>query len=176
MRGLALASAVRRAVTLSLSSMRSASLGMALWLTLLALPVMSPVAHAQAGEPPRPPPATASEARERVREATRGMASWYGMAFSGKRTASGEPFDPAGMTAAHRTLPFGTVVEVRSLVNGRTVRVRINDRGPHSHNRVIDLSEAAARELGLRGRGTKLVEVKVVEPAPPLRDEPPRER
>ncbi len=140
---------------------------------LLALPL---VARAQSAEPRRPPATTASEARERVREATRGVASWYGMAFSGKPTASGEPFDPQALTAAHRTLPFGTVVEVRSLVNGRTVRVRINDRGPHSHNRVIDLSEAAARELGLRGRGTKLVEMRVVERATPSRDGLPRER
>lgn len=129
---------------------------------LLALPLAG---LAQGGEARRPPPANAEEARERVRDASRGMASWYGMAFQGKRTASGEPFDLNAMTAAHRTLPFGTVVEVRSLVNGRAVRVRINDRGPHTHNRVIDLSEAAARELGLHGRGTKLVEVKVVEEA-----------
>ncbi len=169
MRARAAACAVRRAVTLSLLTRRLAWLGVAVCLTLLALPVTSLVAHAQTGETPRPPPATAGEARERVREASRGMASWYGMAFSGKRTASGEPFDPAGMTAAHRTLPFGTVVEVRSLVNGRTVRVRINDRGPLLPNRVIDLSEAAARELGLRGRGTKLVELRVVESAPPAR-------
>ncbi len=129
---------------------------------LLSMPMAG---LAQGGEARQGPPANAEEARERVRTASRGMASWYGMAFQGKRTASGEPFDLNAMTAAHRTLPFGTVVEVRSLVNGRTVRVRINDRGPHTHNRVIDLSEAAARELGLHGRGTKLVEVKVVEEA-----------
>ena len=134
---------------------------------LLALPLL---AAAQASAPARrPPPADPAEARERVREASRGMASWYGLAFQGKPTASGEPYDPEALTAAHRTLPFGTVVEVRSLVNGRTVRVRINDRGPHSQGRVIDLSEAAARELGLHGRGTKLVEMKVVgrKDAPP---------
>ena len=145
-------------------------------LACAVLLALSLAARAQSAEPRRPPATTASAARERVREATRGVASWYGMAFSGKPTASGEPFDPQALTAAHRTLPFGTVVEVRSLVNGRTVRVRINDRGPHSHNRVIDLSEAAARELGLRGRGTKLVEMRVVERATPSRDGLPRER
>ena len=129
----------------------------------MALPLAAQAALAQPAEPASQPlPTTAEESRERVREATRGMASWYGLAFQGKPTASGEPFDPGAMTAAHPTLPFGTVMEVRSLVNGRTVRVRINDRGPHTRGRMIDLSEAAARELGLRGRGTKLVEVRVV--------------
>ncbi len=133
---------------------------------LLLLPL---AVAAQDSAPVRQPlPANGTESRERVREATRGMASWYGLAFQGKPTASGEPFDPGAMTAAHPTLPFGTMVDVRSLVNGRTVRVRINDRGPHARNRVIDLSEAAARELGLHGRGTKLVEVRVVgKPAGP---------
>lgn len=86
-----------------------------------------------------------------------GLASWYGPGFHRRRTASGEVFDMHGFTAAHRTLPFGTQLCVRSLVNGRAVAVRINDRGPHLRDRVIDLSQAAARELGLMGLGIKPV-------------------
>lgn len=107
-------------------------------------------------------PVDMREAAARVREVTRGIASWYGARFQGRRTASGEPFDMHDFTAAHRTLPFGTIVEVRSLVNDRTVRVRINDRGPHLKSRLIDLSRAAASELGLLGPGQKAVEVRVV--------------
>lgn len=78
-----------------------------------------------------------------------GMASYYGKAHRGKRTAAGEHFDPTDFTAAHRTLPFGTVVRVTNLHNGTVVKVRINDRGPHVKGRVIDLSTAAARALGV---------------------------
>ena len=97
------------------------------------------------------------------REVGRGLASWYGPRFHGRRTASGERFDQHQLTAAHRTLPFGTVVRVRSLVNGRTVDVRINDRGPHLRKRVIDLSRAAAEALGLleARTGTKPVVISV---------------
>lgn len=97
------------------------------------------------------------------REVARGLASWYGPRFHGRRTASGERFDQHQLTAAHRTLPFGTIVRVRSLVNGRTVDVRINDRGPHIRRRVIDLSRAAAEALGLleARTGTKPVVISV---------------
>lgn len=78
-----------------------------------------------------------------------GYASWYGPGFHGKRTASGERFDQHAMTAAHKTLPFGTRVRVTH--KGRSVVVRINDRGPFVHGRVIDLSKAAARKLGITG-------------------------
>lgn len=81
-------------------------------------------------------------------ELGRGKASWYGPGFQGKPTASGERFDMNAMTAAHRTLPFGTRVRVRNVQNGREVVVRINDRGPHVRDRIIDLSKAAAAELG----------------------------
>lgn len=80
---------------------------------------------------------------------TTGRASWYGAAFAGKSTASGEPFDPTAFTAAHPTYAFGTCVKVEAVANGRTVEVRINDRGPFVKDRIIDLSEAAARALGL---------------------------
>jgi len=95
------------------------------------------------------------------REIGRGLASWYGPRFHGRRTASGERYDMHALTAAHPSLPFGTVVRVRSLVNGREVEVRINDRGPHVKRRVIDLSRAAAQALGLleAGTGTKPVQI-----------------
>lgn len=92
-----------------------------------------------------------------------GVASYYGKRFHGRRTASGERFDMHAMTAAHRTLPFGTLVEVTNPQSGRTVTVRINDRGPFHGGRVIDVSRAAATELGLIGRGHGTVELAVVE-------------
>lgn len=82
-----------------------------------------------------------------------GEASYYNDALSGQPTASGEPYDPAALTAAHRTLPFGTRVRITNLRNGKTVNVRINDRGPFIAGRVIDLSRAAARHLGMVRRG-----------------------
>jgi rare lipoprotein A len=89
-----------------------------------------------------------------------GLATWYG---SGKRTANGERFDPRGMTAAHRRLPFGTWVEVRRRDTGRSVRVRINDRGPFGDDRrVIDLARGAAEQLGIVADGVVEVEVYVV--------------
>ena len=92
-----------------------------------------------------------------------GLASWYGPRFHGRRTASGEIFNRRGLTAAHRTLPFGTRVCVRSQLTGRAVVVRINDRGPFTGNRVIDLSQAAAQELGMQGLGIKPVELWLLE-------------
>ena len=80
-----------------------------------------------------------------------GLASWYGPGFHGRRTASGETFDSNDLTAAHRTLPFGTRIRVVNESNGREVVVRINDRGPFAHGRVIDLSRAAARTIGVSG-------------------------
>lgn len=92
-----------------------------------------------------------------------GGASWYGPGFAGRRTASGEVFDPADLTAAHRNLPFGTRVRVTDLASGRTVEVRINDRGPFAPGRVIDLSRAAAERLRSVGRGVIDVRVDVLE-------------
>ena len=85
-----------------------------------------------------------------------GIASWYQM---GKVTANGEAYNPDGLTAAHRTLPFGTMVQVKNLANGRTVRLRINDRGPFVGNRILDVSRGGARQLGLVGPGTAPVVV-----------------
>ena len=92
-----------------------------------------------------------------------GVASYYGKRFHGRRTANGERFDMHGMTAAHRTLPFGTLVAVTNPRNGKTVTVRINDRGPFAHGRTIDLSRAAASELGLIRRGHGTVELAVLD-------------
>ncbi|MDR7093321.1 septal ring lytic transglycosylase RlpA family protein [Hydrogenophaga laconesensis] len=82
-------------------------------------------------------------------EIARGLASWYGERFHGRRTASGEVFDMNQLTAAHKTLPFGTLVRVRHIGTGKEVTVRINDRGPHVPGRIIDLSRAAASTLGI---------------------------
>jgi rare lipoprotein A len=98
----------------------------------------------------------------------RGIASWYGKKFHGRRTSSGEPYDMYAMTAAHRTLPLPSYVRVTNLQNGRSVIVRVNDRGPFLHNRLIDLSYAAASRLGVIGTGTAMVEVQVVSPGAPV--------
>jgi len=91
-----------------------------------------------------------------------GMASWYGPGLHGRRSASGERFDQHALTAAHRTLPFGTQVRVTNLNNGQSVVVRINDRGPFSHSRVIDLSRAAASALGMLGSGVAPVQLETI--------------
>ncbi len=97
----------------------------------------------------------------------RGVASWYGKKFHGRRTSSGEPYDMYTMTAAHRTLPLPSYLRVRNLRNGASVVVRVNDRGPFLHNRLIDLSYAAASRLGIVGTGTGLVEIEAVFPEAP---------
>jgi rare lipoprotein A len=86
-----------------------------------------------------------------------GGASWYGPGFNGKRAASGEIFNENAMTAAHRSLPFGTQLLVTDQSSGRQIKVTINDRGPFHGKRIIDLSKAAANELGFRNRGTTSV-------------------
>jgi rare lipoprotein A (peptidoglycan hydrolase) len=91
-----------------------------------------------------------------------GMASFYGSEFAHRRTASGERFDPSQLTAAHRTLPFGTRVRVTNLENGRRVVVRINDRGPYARGRVLDLSRAAARKLGFVSDGVTRVRLEIL--------------
>lgn len=120
-----------------------------------ARPAASP--PAEAGVTSEPPPITTPllPANEALREFEQGKASWYGPRFNGRRTASGERYNMHELTAAHRTLPFGTVVRVRSLVNGKEVDVRITDRGPFSRGRVIDLSRAAAEAIGMLGLGVK---------------------
>lgn len=99
----------------------------------------------------------------------RGVASWYGPRFHGRRTANGERYDMNELTAAHPSLPFGSIVQVQNVHNGRSVVVRINDRGPFAKKRIIDLSFAAAREIGMILPGTTQVELYLLKPAPPLR-------
>ena len=89
-----------------------------------------------------------------------GLASYYGEAFRGHRTASGEIFDPGRLTAAHRTLPFGTCLLVENLANGRSVEVRVNDRGPFVKGRILDVSEQAARSLDLVRDGVSRVRLR----------------
>lgn len=90
-----------------------------------------------------------------------GMASYYGKELAGNRTASGERFNPAALTAAHRTLPLGSKIRVTNPKTGDSVIVRINDRGPFHSNRLIDLSEAAARQVGIRASGSGVVELSI---------------
>ena len=93
-----------------------------------------------------------------------GLASWYGEQHQGRATASGEIFDSARFTAAHRTLPLGTRLRVTNLENGRTIRVRVNDRGPYVAGRVLDLSQAAAGALGMVEEGVVWVQLDVIDP------------
>lgn len=91
-----------------------------------------------------------------------GEASWYGKQYRGRHTASGERFKPNAMTAAHKTLPFNTIVRVTNLNNGRTVKVRINDRGPFKSGRIIDLSRGAARKVDMVRTGVAPVRLEVL--------------
>ncbi|AYJ87798.1 septal ring lytic transglycosylase RlpA family protein [Sphingomonas paeninsulae] len=94
-----------------------------------------------------------------------GLASWYGEELRGQRTANGEVFDPDGISAAHPTLPLPSYVEVTSLDTGRTILVRVNDRGPFHSNRILDLSIGAARQLGITGNGARQIRVRRVYPS-----------
>jgi rare lipoprotein A len=119
-----------------------------------------------AGEPDRAAAGRASggtngHAPKAVGEAV-GVASWYGGKFHGRTTASGEPYDMHAMTAAHPSLPFGTKVRVTNLENGRSVVLRINDRGPFAKRRIIDVSRHAAKHLGFLGTGLARVRVQVI--------------
>ena len=107
--------------------------------------------------PSAPPPQTVKKGYTE-----RGLASWYGPGFNGRRTANGEIYDMHAMTAAHKTLPFGTVVEVYNRDNGKSARVRINDRGPFVKGRIIDLSKKGAKKIDMIGTGTARVEIRVV--------------
>jgi rare lipoprotein A len=114
---------------------------------------------------------TAARAQSVQRLSESGFASWYGAPYHGQRSASGEIYDQEKLTAAHRTLPFGTRVRVRRPDRGGSVVVRINDRGPFVKSRVIDLSHAAAVQLGMTDGGVALVILEVVE-TPPLNPRP----
>jgi len=105
---------------------------------------------------------TAPQQNPKGPEILNGVASWYGEEFAGRTTANGEIFDPTLLTAAHRTLPFGTVLDITNPKTQQTVRVRVNDRGPYIGNRVIDLSYAAAQQIGLIEPGIGEVDIKIV--------------
>ena len=107
--------------------------------------------------PSAPPPARAGFTET-------GVASWYGIPYNGRHAASGEIFDMEKLTAAHRTLPFETWVEVTNLGNGKRVEVRINDRGPFVDGRIIDLSQAAARQIDMLRAGLARVRLRVIRP------------
>lgn len=104
----------------------------------------------------------------------RGVASWYGPKFHGKRTSSGEPYDMYQMTAAHKHLPLPTYLHVTNLENGRSVVVRVNDRGPFAHDRILDLSYSAAVKLDMVRKGTARVEIRAIDPRRPVHTPPPR--
>nr|WP_294543062.1 septal ring lytic transglycosylase RlpA family protein [uncultured Rhodopila sp.] len=91
-----------------------------------------------------------------------GTASWYGRGVAGRITASGEKLNPKGMTCAHRTLPFGSVVKVTDIASGKHVSLKVNDRGPYVKGRILDLSEGAAKELGGSEKGLMFVRIEIV--------------
>lgn len=132
------------------------------WLVLVAVVVMAALLAAANGP--------SGQERQRPTRKQVGLASYYGAAFQGEETASGEHFDLRQMTAAHRTLPLGSVVRVTNLENGRSVVVRINDRGPYGPNHrkgtIIDLSKGAARRLGFIKDGLVRVRVEVLRQEP----------
>jgi rare lipoprotein A len=117
------------------------------------------------GAPPREAPAVRPSVPPSAPGAMTGLASWYGRAHHGKKTSSGEVYDRTQLTAAHRTLPMGTRVRVINVDNHRSVVVRINDRGPFKAGRIIDLSQAAAREIGALDEGLFPVRLEVLEDA-----------
>ncbi len=109
------------------------------------------------------PAAESPRDSEELREIETGIASWYGSKFHGKATANGETYNMNDLTAAHRSLPFNTVVQVENQTNGKSVVVRINDRGPYVGNRIIDLSRRAAQEIDMEDAGTAEVRIFLIE-------------
>ena len=131
----------------------------------LTVAAMLSAAIAMAGPVPKPPKATETTVTTPGTKPYQvGTASWYGKQFNGRSTASGEPYDMFQFTAAHRTLPLGTLVRVTNLHNGKSLVVRINDRGPVPKNRIIDLSYGAAQILEMRGRGLQKVRLDILTP------------
>jgi rare lipoprotein A len=125
----------------------------AAWIVLVALLALLLGPAAAAGPLPSGSASAAGET---------GPASWYGPRHQGKRTASGERFDMNRLSAAHPSLPFGTVILVTNLKNGRSVKVRVNDRGPHRAGFIVDLSSSAAAAIGLRRSGVATVSIRPV--------------
>ena len=134
--------------------------------------IFAPIAGIDSRAKPQPVP-TAVDPIDVAPETQIGTASYYGQRFAGRRTASGEPFDPEAMTAAHRTLPFGTLVRITNTANDRSVEAVINDRGPFIRHRIIDVSRAIARQLEFLDRGVAEVHVEVLPPPPEPAPSPP---
>lgn len=131
----------------------------------MSAPLASEVVMAKSTQKVDPSPVSTkplAQSSKQLQNLLRGMASWYGPGFHGRQSASGERFNQNALTAAHRNLPFGTKVRVTNLNNGRSVVVRINDRGPYAGGRIIDLSAAAAKMLGMIQSGVAPVEVQVL--------------
>jgi len=131
-------------------------------LVLLLAMTIGACAAPKRAEEPRETPSRRTSRPTKPGDMQRGMASWYGADWHGRQTASGEKFNKNALTAAHRTLPFGSKVKVVHARTGRSVVVRINDRGPYSRRRIIDLSEAAARRLGIIDSGVAPVTLHVL--------------
>ncbi|HKT10316.1 MAG TPA: septal ring lytic transglycosylase RlpA family protein [Terriglobia bacterium] len=128
---------------------------------MVVAPPSPPPVQPAPSKPGQPPSARRQpEVPSPIIQGEEGIASWYGHPFDGRRTSSGETYNMHAMTAAHRTLPFGTMVKVHDLENGKSVVVRINDRGPFVEGRIIDLSYAAAKAMGMDG--TALVRLQVL--------------
>jgi len=134
------------------------------WFAVAGVAVAMACAHPAVRKeaPPAPPEREAPPPRHE-RHIQTGVASYYGTEFDGRLTASGVPYHSSQMTCAHRTLPFGTVLRVTDVETKRNVVVKVTDRGPYAKGRVIDLSLAAARELGIVKRGVARVTIEVVE-------------
>ncbi len=143
------------AATIRFSTRRAAGLGLAVALALASSACLH--RHHAVRVPTQPPPPTGAPAP--VVQGEEGIASWYGHPYDGRPTASGEIYNMYAMTAAHRTLPFGTRVRVHDLKNHRSVVVRINDRGPFVKGRIIDLSYAAAQDLHMDGTAPVRLEI-----------------
>jgi rare lipoprotein A len=139
-----------------------AATGVALMLFQGCAIIQSPFGTTPQPAPSQPAPAQPAEKKPAPATLPQtGEASWYGAQHQGKQTASGTTYDQAALTAAHRSLPFGSKVKVTNLANGKSVEVEINDRGPFTENRIIDLSEAAAKTLGMIESGTANVRLEL---------------
>jgi rare lipoprotein A len=155
-------SPARRSLTRALSFLGAAAVTLTVWGCASSSPP-PPKPPSDSASSSRPPAGGSGQLGEPVWIET-GVASWYGGndGFEGKPTASGEIYDSSRLTAAHRQLPLGTIVDVQNVETSRTVRVRINDRGPFVKGRIIDLSRAAAQEIGVIGPGTANVRIALI--------------
>jgi rare lipoprotein A len=139
-------------------------LSLTVLVALAAIALAAPVGLARADRTTTTVSDLAAAVERGIVTAQEGLVSWYGAAFHDRPTANGERFDSNGLTMAHPTLPFGTEVKVTNLRNGRSVVVRVNDRGPHVGKRIADLSRAAAAQIGMLKRGVVRARIEVLEP------------